>query len=309
MIPTSRLCITLVLALAIIGTHCAQAVETEAASPDVVEDTFDYEQYQSPPIWINTKERRQELSLNEADDDFVPIQYRPGGARGGDGGNHRRRRRSFEASASSSSSVKHGFQKRAVIYNDDAQLAVDGDLKLENVITHRLTGDIDLPVIKIEKKSVEKRDVEDEAEEEDVDEGTGLFGVDALEDDENEGDEDEIEDEDDNENGIDSADEQDAGNDDGEFVWDLNNFQDDADEDDDENGEVDEEEERRLDNEAGLLDWIEEMKSEEYLDLAGRPSGQRSGDDDEDDESGVNTFDEDEPSPSEEEIFAANWRN
>lgn len=54
---TTRLCLTLAIALALVGTfsHNVHAVAAEAApvppTADVVDDTFNYEQYQSPPIW------------------------------------------------------------------------------------------------------------------------------------------------------------------------------------------------------------------------------------------------------------------
>ncbi|KAF8923075.1 hypothetical protein BGZ52_010375, partial [Haplosporangium bisporale] len=54
---TSRLCLTLAIALAVVGTfpHNVHALAAEGApvppTADVADDTFDYEQYQSPPIW------------------------------------------------------------------------------------------------------------------------------------------------------------------------------------------------------------------------------------------------------------------
>lgn len=54
---TSRLCLTLAIALAVVSTfsHNVYALAAEAApvppNADVADDNFNYEQYQSPPIW------------------------------------------------------------------------------------------------------------------------------------------------------------------------------------------------------------------------------------------------------------------
>lgn len=54
---TSRLCLTLAIALAVVSTfsHNVYALAAEAApvppTADVADDNFNYEQYQSPPIW------------------------------------------------------------------------------------------------------------------------------------------------------------------------------------------------------------------------------------------------------------------
>ncbi|KAG0231206.1 hypothetical protein BGW41_002234 [Actinomortierella wolfii] len=61
----------------------------------------------------------------------------------------------------------------------------------------------------------------------------------------------------------------------------------------------DEDEERRLDDLAGVQDWIEEMRLEELQNLEGHPDGLHL--DDEDSQDGQ--------TPSEEEIFAAHWEN
>lgn len=238
------------------------------------------------------------MDTQPSDDDYIPIQYRPGGARGGDyGGHHGRRRRSFEKR------IQH---KRAVIYDDDAHLNL-----LQNVVFDAVVS-TDLPAIEFEKRSNfvkrmlvddegEVKEQEEEEEEEEEDNGEyfetpdvyaeGDDGVDEF-----------LESKGDVEvhgefNGIFEGQEVV----DGDFE---NEEEEEEEEDEGEEGEYDEDEERRLDIEAGLQDWIEEMKSEEYFDLAGHPDGQ---DEEEEGEGEVHVYDEDEPSPSEEEIFAASW--
>ncbi|KAF9314091.1 hypothetical protein BG003_004523 [Podila horticola] len=289
---TTRLCLTLAIALALVGTfsHNVHAVAAEAApvppTADVVDDTFNYEQYQSPPIWTHAQpidHNNVHIMDSQPDDDYIPIQYRPGGARGGDNGDHRgRRRRSFE--------------KRAVIYHDDAHLDLLQNVEFDAVISTEVNTD--LPKIDFMKRAVVKRAlVDDEGEDPEEDEG---------------------EEEDNNSVYFDESPVESNEVDieiDGEYFGhifedhDVDNEADfeneeEEDEDEGEEGEYDEDEERRLDSEAGLQDWIEEMKSEEYFDLAGHPAGQ---DGEEEDGEGVLAFDEDEPSPSEEEIFAASW--
>ncbi|KAG0036122.1 hypothetical protein BGZ82_004671 [Podila clonocystis] len=301
---TTRLCLTLAIALAVVGTfsHNVHAASAEAAPvrprAEVVDDTFNYEQYQSPPIWTHAQpiDHNNVRIMNDLPhDDYIPIQYRPGGARGGDnGGHHGRRRRSFEKRA------QHSNVKRAVIYHDDAHLDLLQNVEFDAVVSTEVNTD--LPKIDFMKRAVVKRAlVDDEGE------------VEAQEEDEEEEDNDTVL-IDENPDEITEGDEE-IGEIDGEyfshifeghdadaeadFENDEEGEEEDEDEDEGEEGEYDEDEERRLDSEAGLQDWIEEMKSEEYFDLAGHPAGQ----DDED----VQNFDVDEPSPSEEEIFAASW--
>ncbi|KAG0353312.1 hypothetical protein BG005_007382 [Podila minutissima] len=309
---TTRLCLTLAIALAVVGTfsHNVHAAAAEAApvpaTTEVVDDTFNYEQYQSPPFWPHAQpiDDNNVHIMNDqpGDDAYIPIQNRPGGARGGDFGDHHgRRRRSFEKR------VQHSNAKRAVIYHDDAHLDLLQNVEFDAVVSTQVNTD--LPEIEFVKRAVVKRALVDdegeveEQEEEDEDEGDNhsmYFDESPVE--LTEGD-DEIADIDGEYfshifEGHDVDAEADFGNEDDE------DDDDDEDEGEGEDGEYDEDEERRLDNEAGLQDWIEEMKSEEYFDLAGHPAGQ---DDDEEDGEGVRAFDEDEPSPSEEEIFAASW--
>ncbi|KAF9373700.1 hypothetical protein CPB97_000366 [Podila verticillata] len=232
------------------------------------------------------------MDTQPGDDDYVPIQYRPGGARGGDSGiHHGRRRRSFEKR------IQH---KRAVIYDDDAHLNLLQNVEFDAVV------DTDLPVINFEKRSnfVKRALVNDEGEvqeqeaEEEEEEDKSEFFETPYED--AEGDD-----------GVDEAFEFEGDVEiGGEFnrifegqdiVIDSEFENEEEEEEDEDEGE---DEERRLDIEAGLEDWVEEMKSEEYFDLAGHPDGQ---DEEEEGERGVHAYDEDEPSPSEEEIFAASW--
>ncbi|KAI9239398.1 MAG: hypothetical protein BYD32DRAFT_411418 [Podila humilis] len=294
---TSRLCLTLAIALAVVGTfpHNVHALAAEGApvppTADVADDTFDYEQYQSPPIWTHAQPIDHNnvhiMDTQPGDDGYIPIQYRPGGARGGDNdGHHGRRRRSFEKR------IQH---KRAVIYDDDAHLSLLQDVEFGAVV------DTDLPVIEFEKRSsfVKRALVDDEGE--------------VQEQEEEEKEEEDAEGYD----GVDETFEFDGDVEvggkfnrifEGQDVVIDNDFEneeeEEEDEDEGEEGEYDEDEERRLDSEAGLQDWVEEMKSEEYFDLAGHPDGQ---DEEEEGEGGVHAYDEDEPSPSEEEIFAASW--
>ncbi|KAG0090280.1 hypothetical protein BGZ92_003294 [Podila epicladia] len=298
---TNRLCLTLAIALAVVGTfpHNVHAAAAEAApvppTAEVVDDTFNYEQYQSPPIWTHAQpiDHNNVHIMNDPDDEYVPIQYRPGGARGGDnGGHHGRRRRSFEKRG------QHNNAKRAVIYHDDAHLDVLQNVEFDAVISTEVNTD--LPEIEFVKRAVVKRALVDEGEvEEEGEEGdndTMFFDESPVE--LTEGD-DVTEIDPEHFNHI-------FEGHDIDYDANFDNEEDGLEEDEDEGeeGEYDEDEERRLDNEAGLQDWIEEMKSEEYFDLAGHPAGQ---DGEEEDGEGVRAFDEDEPSPSEEEIFAASW--
>ncbi|KAG0025393.1 hypothetical protein BGZ81_007202 [Podila clonocystis] len=304
---TTRLCLTVAIALAVVGTfsHNVHAAAAEAAPvlprAEVVDDTFNYEQYQSPPIWTHAQpidHNNVHIMNDQPDDDYIPIQYRPGGARGGDNGDHHgRRRRSFEKRA------QHSNVKRAVIYRDEAQLDTLQNVEFDAVVSTEVNTD--LPKIDFMKRAVVKRAlVNDEGEVEEQEE---------QEEDEEEEDNDNVFIDDENPDVRIESDEE-IGEIDSEYFShifeghdvdaeaDFENEEEGEEEDEGEEGEYDEDEERRLDSEAGLQDWIEEMKSEEYFDLAGHPAGQ-----DGQEEEGVHDFDVDEPSPSEEEIFAASW--
>ncbi|KAG0336855.1 hypothetical protein BG004_007878 [Podila humilis] len=367
MTTTSRLCLTLAIALAVVGTlpfqHTHAAIVAEAApvpqaqAADVV-DTFNYEQFESPPFWSHAKPINHngiDILVNEDDNDiYIPIQHRRGGARGGDDSGHGRdghrggrRRRHFEKRFEHNS---NNVKKRAVIY-DDEHLELQQNLDFDSVITTELN--IDLPNIQLEKRnSLKKRaDVEDhdEEEEDEEDENAGsFFDVDGSVEFENDGetgvekslevggdgtwvlenlggeeDQSDVDDidlegdfsEDQNEDDIDDNDNDEEGEE--EEVYDEEDEEEEDEEEDGYDG-VDDEEERRLDNEAGLQDWVEEMKSDEYFEMAGHPS---SGGDDDDheaeeeegdssnDDGMMHAFDEDEPTPSEEEIFAASWKH
>ncbi|KAF9935653.1 hypothetical protein BGZ75_001412 [Mortierella antarctica] len=245
--------LTLAIAMAAVAVSVSAAGAVAEAAPVPAlaqDDVFDYSQYETPPIWQEYK---------TFDEGFIPINQRPGGARGGDDHGRRRRR---------------SMQKRVVIHEDDnlsfnfgAQVdPIDATFSL-NKRAENLDDDA---------QYVEENDEQEELDE-DQDEDNEDVGEDVGED----YDEDEDEDED---------------------------------EEDDLATEEEEEEERRLDNEAGLEDWIDEMRSEEYRNLAGHPEG-RELDDEQyqqlhgEDMDEVQEYNEDEPQPSEEEIFAASWSN
>ncbi|KAG0358072.1 hypothetical protein BC939DRAFT_433807 [Gamsiella multidivaricata] len=296
MTASTKLYLTLALALAVLATTPgSQAAVADAAPAPVAQtEVFDYTVYQSPPIW-------QEVSAYE--DQEIPINYRPGGARGGDIGRRRRRRRSAS------------MAKRAVIYDKDAHLSLDqdfGDLGLVNAqVETTIQSSIDL------KKRLVKRAEDYEGTQDGDDEQN------------EEGDEhdEEVEEEngasfDGETNSEESQEETNDGNEIGGQGNEDENEEDEDEEDEDEDNfeSIDENEERRLDNEAGLQDWIEEMKSEEYFDLAGHPDGngfdgaqeqhEQSFDYEQEVSSSYTESEgEDEPSPSEEEVFAASWHH
>ncbi|KAF9935430.1 hypothetical protein FBU30_000028 [Linnemannia zychae] len=280
--------LSLTLTVALIAAVANVAI-TKAAEPVAQVDIF--EKYQSPPIWLNTKSADNRPMPDESD---LPIQFRRGGARGGwDHGNDRGR-------------IIDRFdrKKRAVMYDDNAHLSLNnefGDFAL--VDAHAKAEAESEASSEVYKKRVVKReDAEDDAEEEEEEE-------------ENE------EEENDEEADGEIAEEEDEDEDNNVIFSELHsmNFsfsEYDEDNQPEEDEAVDEEEERRLDSEAGLEDWIEEMKSEEYFNLAGHPTGEMADEDDignemepEDEMEGDMMFDEDEPSPSEEELFAASWHN
>ncbi|KAF9950985.1 hypothetical protein BGZ72_007448 [Mortierella alpina] len=258
--------LTLAFAIAAvaISVSAAGAVAEAAPVPALAQDeVFDYSQYETPPIWQEYKTFGEE---------FIPINQRPGGARGGD--DHGRRRRSL--------------QKRVVIHGDDASFE-DASVSFgfgaqvqpvldTNVHLHKRAEELDEDEQYVEED--EEQDEQDQDQEEEQDE------------------QDEQDEEDEEDEEVENDYDYDADNN-GGF------------EDEDEERE---EEERRLDNEAGLQDWIDEMRSEEYRNLAGHPEGR--GLDDEQyqqfegqDEDEIQHYIEDEPQPSEEEIFAASWSN
>ncbi|KAG0324785.1 hypothetical protein BGZ99_001454 [Dissophora globulifera] len=311
---SSKVFLTLGLTLALVsstsmslGLSMVEAATASAAAvPVAQEDTVDYSQYESPPIW-------KEVQTNDEHD--LPINFQRGGARGG-GDIHGRRRRSVG-------------EKRAVIYDKDAHLSLDADFGDINFVNAQVEPSIPGGAW-FKKRSLKKRSedgfddinedavddyslsaaVEFEVQREDEEEVEVDYSADTIfeqiSDNEDESGEQADEDSEDNED--DEADddedeeeeeEEEEGEDEGGFNY--------VDED------VDLNEERRLDNEAGLQDWIEEMKSDEYFDLAGHPDGNGLNDIQEDqdqDSREMNiVIDEDEPSPSEEEIFAASWHN
>ncbi|KAF9104107.1 hypothetical protein BGX29_002434 [Mortierella sp. GBA35] len=302
-----KLIVSLTVTLALMAT-ATTAVRVAEAAPGLVkaaveavaqEEVFDYTDYQSPPIWT-------EATPNDArpmpDDDDLPINHRRGGARGGWGHGHDRDRINNNRVVFN--------KKRTAIFDENAHFSLDkkyGDIGLVKAqVETDIESGASFEVYKKAKRTV-KRDIGDDDEEEEAEE------------------EEEVEEEDETEadfHGFRAED------------FSFSEFDEDNQAEDE---EVDENEERRLDSEAGLQDWIEEMKSEEYFDLAGHPTGQNQeqeyeaemeveeqeeeeeGEDeneegeareyDEDEEEEESSFNEDEPSPSEEELFAASWHN
>ncbi|KAF9968866.1 hypothetical protein BGZ70_000010 [Mortierella alpina] len=249
--------LTLAFALAAVAVavSAAGAVAEAAPVPALAQDdVFDYSQYETPPIWQEYK---------TFDEGFIPINQRPGGARGGDDRERRRRRT---------------LQKRVVIHSDSDvtfNFGAQVDPLDASVRLNKRAEDLDE-----DEQYVEEDDEQDEQDAEDE------IGADEDEDEEKDFDED-------MDSSYDSQDQDDS--------------QDQEDSLDQDDPEEDEEEERRLDNEAGLEDWIDEMRSEEFRHLAGHPEG-RALDDDQYQQF-QEEYIEDEPQPSEEELFAASWRN
>ncbi|GJJ74838.1 hypothetical protein EMPS_07196 [Entomortierella parvispora] len=309
---SSKLILTVGLALAVMTStsmvHPAQAAAAAAASLED-EVVVDYEKYRSPPIWTGAKSKRDDPELP------VPIQFRAGGARGGDSSRHHMAPRRNQPP-----------QKRAVIYNKNPHLSLNDDLKARKAsaaVVSAAQVDSNVPALQLHPRGGRRGDVRrplgkrsDEEEEEDeqdeeVDDlesdnffrisADGDINIDLEEPEVNGGVEalfehiqgdDEIQDDEE----IDEYGEEDE-NEEGDE-------EDDEEEEDEEQDEDELDEERRLDNEAGLQDWIEEMKSEEYFDLTGHPDGDK---DLFENDHEVQSYDEDEPSPSEEELFAASW--
>ena len=244
-------------------------------------------------------------------EDDLPINYRRGGARGGWGHGHDRDR---------IGTINRSFKKkRAVVYDDNAHFSLDkefGDIALVNAqveteVEAEAESDVEDGAFFEVYKKVKRGDDDAEVEEDEE---------------EAEGDEQEEEEEEEEETEVGFQ-----GFQEGDFSFnefEEDNLAEEEDGDDEEGEEIDEEEEARLDSEAGLQDWIEEMKSEEYFNLAGHPTGEveeeegEEGEDEEgesmfnedepsppeeEEEEGEYMFNEDEPSPSEEELFAASW--
>ncbi|KAG0056008.1 hypothetical protein BGZ83_006621 [Gryganskiella cystojenkinii] len=249
-------------------------VSTSAAvsnQPQAGASIVSQENHKSPPN-LQGATKRDDIIKDESQ---VPIQYRIGGALGGGSSRHHM--------------GKRGLRQRAVIFNQDPHFEVEDALDKRT--------DIPLGPRRLAKRS-DDDEVEEEEEEDEVgDLESGNFFEIAVDGD------------------VDADADADAEN---ELAFDLFEGEDEQDdeendddgeeEDGDDEEEEDEDEERRLDNEAGLQDWIEEMKSEEYFDLTGHPDGGK--DLFENENLDVNeTYDEDEPSPSEEEIFAASWKH
>ncbi|KAF8939633.1 hypothetical protein EDD21DRAFT_381572 [Dissophora ornata] len=316
MTGSPKLCLAFALALSLVASASASLAEAApapaAAAPVAQGDVFDYSQYESPPIW-------QEYNRDED----LPINYRRGGARGGD--IHGRRRRST-------------MERRIVAYSKNAHLSPNSEFGNLGLVNAQVETVIPASIAGLKRRSV-KRDYDDEGDDESIvsielqeehdveadnsftfetmfEESEGAdYNVDGEQEEEDEDEEgEEEEDEDEEEREEEEREEEEREEEEEE-------------EDEEEEGEedeyvenydgVDENEELRLDNEAGLQDWIEEMKSEEYFDLAGHPDGK--GLDDvqeeqqeqqfEEDLESDTPYDQDEPSPSEEEIFAASWHN
>jgi len=273
--------LTLAFALAAVAVavSAAGAVAEAAPVPALAQDdVFDYSQYETPPIWQEYK---------TFDEGFIPINQRPGGARGGDDRERRSRR---------------NLQKRVVIHSDSDvtfNFGAQVDPLDASVRLNKRAEDLDEDEQYVEED--EEQDQQDEQDEE----------QDQQDEQDEEGEEGEEEEEGEKEGEDEGEDEE------KDFDEDMDTIYDSLDQDEPEYGiaaEEEEEEERRLDNEAGLEDWIDEMRSEEYRNLAGHPEG-RGLDDEEyqqlqgQDEDEVQVFNEVEPQPSEEELFAASWRN
>jgi len=212
-------------------------------------------------------------------------------------------------------------QKRAVIFNEDPHLTIVDDFKVRKASVggvSELHIDSEAPTLQFggrrgDVRPLSKRSEEDDEEEEDVEQDEEGEETDDLESDSffrisADGDIDVDAEEPEVNGDVEALFEHLQGDD--EIEGDLegdDGLYDEAEEEEEEDEEQNEEEldeERRLDNEAGLQDWIEEMKSEEYFDLAGHPDGDKDLFENDHD---VQSYDEDEPSPSEEEIFAASW--
>ncbi|KAF9168279.1 hypothetical protein DFQ26_000110 [Actinomortierella ambigua] len=179
------------------------------------------------------------------------------------------------AAATAESVVK--VKRSVVIYDDKPHLLENaesfGELMPSSVSARKL------------KKRQDVEDYEDDDEEEEA-EADGSFDFDVEEEEEEDEGDDDLDfsvEEDEEEEGDDdldfSAEEDEEGDDDLDFSVEEKDVQDD---------EEDEEEERRQDDEAGVQDWIDEMKSPEAFELEDDPHGQ---------------------TPSEEEIFAAQWES
>ncbi|KAG0257620.1 hypothetical protein DFQ27_005034 [Actinomortierella ambigua] len=190
------------------------------------------------------------------------------------------------AAATAESVVK--VKRSVVIYDDKPHLLENaesfGELMPSSVSARKL------------KKRQDVEDYEDDDEEEEA-EADGSFDFDVEEEEEEEGDDDldfSAEEDEEGDDGLDFSAEEDEEGDDGlDFSAEEDEEGDDdldfsVEEKDVQDNEEDEEEERRQDDEAGVQDWIEEMRSPEAFELEDGPDGQ---------------------TPSEEEIFAAQWES
>ncbi|KAG0266960.1 hypothetical protein BGZ95_002969 [Linnemannia exigua] len=299
-------------ATAVSVAEAAPAVAAAAAAvPEAVaqEDTF-YSN-QSPPIWNNA---RPNDNRPLPDDSDLPIQFRHGSARGGWGHGHDRDRIGSGGVSSIRFINNRKMKKRAVVFDANAHLSLNQEFGDITTVNDQVATEVESAASSEaypKVKCVFKRDVE----EEEVEEEEGAEAEEEEEEAEEEEDAEAEEDEEDVEvdiEGYQSSDFQFS-----EFMEDNQAEDEEADEDEEE----DEEEEARLDSEAGLEDWIEEMKSEEYFNLAGHPTGEPyeeyeeeegemiAYDENEEEVEGENSFNEDEPSPSEEELFAASWHH
>ncbi|KAG0372078.1 hypothetical protein BGX24_000774 [Mortierella sp. AD032] len=289
---------------------------TVAVVPEAVaqEDIFD--SYQSPPIWTNA---RPYDDRPLPDDSELPIQFRHGGARGGWGHGHDRDRIGTGGIASTRIFNNRKMKKRTAVFGEDAHFSLNrefGDIASVNAqVETEVESGASFEVYRKVKRDVEEEEGEEweeeedaEAEEEEDAEAEEEEDAEAEEEEDAEAEEEDVE--------VDIEDYQSGDFEFSEFMEDNQ-----AEDEEAEEEEEDEEEEARLDSEAGLEDWIEEMKSEEYFNLAGHPNGEdfeegeviaydeNYGEVEEEEEEDENSFIEDEPSPSEEELFAASWHH
>ncbi|KAF9983593.1 hypothetical protein BGZ65_001627, partial [Modicella reniformis] len=229
MTASARLYLTLTVALGLLASASASVAEVvpvpavAVAEPVAQDPVFDYSQYKSPPIWSG---------VQPYDEQDVPINFRRGGARGGD--IHGRRRRSIA--------------KREVIYDKNPHL-LGKTFKDWNLVNAQVDTKID-STLTLEKRFVKRAD-DDEKDYEFME----INGIDpeSLE----------------VYNNGDEVDEEDVDDEDEEEEEEQEQEQDEDEDEDEDEEEEDEDEDEEGSDEAGLQDWIEEMKSEEYFDLAG----------------------------------------
>ncbi|KAF9905340.1 hypothetical protein EC991_001763 [Linnemannia zychae] len=294
----------------------AAPVVAAAAEAATTEDIFD--SYQSPPIWTNGRPIIEERPI--PNDEDLPIQFRHGGARGGWGHGHDRDRIGTGATRFFNNKK---MKKRAVVYDENAHFSLNKEFGDVGVVNVQVEAEGSVEAYRKVKRVVKREVVDEEPEEEEAEEEeTEEEEAEEEEAEEEEAEEEEAEEEEaEEEEAEEEAAEVDVGF---EADYSFSDFIEDNQAEDEEadEEEEDEEEEARLDSEAGLEDWVEEMKSEEYFNLAGHPTGELGNEEDEEgfmyeneengeadfeEHEGEDSFNEDEPSPAEEELFAASW--